>query len=325
MSALDLSLIEDARLLIKHQVFRTPLLESYLLNQELGGRVLLKAENLQRTGSFKFRGAYTKLSRLPEEQIKNGVVAYSSGNHAQGVAMAARLLGCPATIVMPANAPQIKIANTRSLGAEVKLYDPKIETREEIGQAIAEDKNMVLIKPYDDWDVMSGQGTLGLEILDQTDALGTGMDHLVSPCGGGGLIAGVSVAIHSRYPDAEIFIAEPKDFDDAIRSLSLGERVANENLGQASICDAIITPMPGELTFQIHQAHLSGGFAVDDSAVKRAMRTAFDYFKLVLEPGGAIALAAVLDNRIGLKDKTTVVICSGGNVDKELFVKALQG
>jgi threonine dehydratase len=317
--------IEDiraaARRLDGHAVV-TPLLESPLLNARLGGRLLVKAETLQRTGSFKFRGAYNTLAQLDAAQRRGGVVAYSSGNHAQGVAAAAQLLGMPAVIVMPADAPAIKVANTRGYGAEVVLYDRYRESREEIGGRIAGERGAALVPPFDDPRVIAGQGTAGLEIAAQARALGARLDAVIIPCSGGGLVAGCAVALAAECPDVAVYAAEPAGFDDTRRSLAAGERVANDP-GAHSICDALLVALPGELTFPINRRLLAGGLAVGDDEVLGAMATAFADLKLVVEPGGAAALAAVLSGKIDVKQRTVAVIASGGNVDAATFAHAL--
>ncbi len=300
----------------------TPLLESPLLNQRLGGRLLVKAECLQRTGSFKFRGAYNRLQCIPAPDRGRGVVAYSSGNHAQGVAAAAALMGMQATIVMPASAPSMKRENTRALGATVVEYDIATESREEIGAALVARDGATLVKPYDDAEVIAGQGTAGLEIVDQLRQRDLAADLLIAPCGGGGLMAGLSLAVHDAFPGCRILCAEPSGFDDTARSLASGQRQRNV-AGGASLCDAIITPEPGELTFAINRQHLAGGVVVDDDDVLKAMRTAFEMFKLVVEPGGVAALAAVLAGKVELENRCVVVVCSGGNVDASMFARCL--
>jgi threonine dehydratase len=314
----DLADVEGAALRLRGIVRDTPLLESDALNELAGGRLLCKAECLQRTGSFKLRGAYNTISQLAGEPV----VAFSSGNHAQGVAAAARLLGVPATIVMPADAPTIKIAGTRALGAEVVLYDREREVREEIGARIAERTGATLVKPYDDPRVIAGQGTAGLEAVEQVRAQGSAIDAALLPCGGGGLIAGCSIALAAAFPDAEIFAVEPEGFDDTARSLAAGGRVANAS-GRQSFCDALLAPMPGELTFQLNQRHLAGGLVVSDAEVARAMLAAFNHLKVVVEPGGAVALAAVLSGRFAARGRTVLVMLSGGNVDPGLFARVL--
>ena len=300
----------------------TPLLESPLLNARLGGRLLVKAETLQRTGSFKFRGAYNTLAQLDAAQRRGGVVAYSSGNHAQGVAAAAQLLGMPAVIIMPADAPAIKVANTRAYGAEVVLYDRYRESREEIGRRVAAERGAALVPPFDDVRVIAGQGTAGLEIAAQAKAVDARLDAVIVPCSGGGLVAGCAVALAAESPGTAVYAAEPAGFDDMRRSLAMGERVANEPGGR-SICDALLVSMPGEVTFPINRRLLAGGVAISDEEVLDAMATAFTDLKLVVEPGGAAALAAVLSGKLAVKGRTLAVIASGGNVDPAIFARAL--
>jgi len=314
--------IEAAAQRLRGVALRTPLLESPLLNQELGYRLMVKAEPLQRTGSFKFRGAYNTISQFNEAARKAGVVAFSSGNHAQGVAAASSMLGVPATIIMPSDAPAIKIANTRAWGAKVVLYDRYKENREEIGARIAADSGAVLVKPYDNPGVIAGQGTVGLEIVEQCRKTGIVPDAVVIPCGGGGLSSGVTLALSQLSPDTEIWTAEPEGWDDTARSLAAGERKSVDG-SVKTICDSLLPPAPGELTFPILRDLASGGLVVGDTAVKRAMATAFLHFKLVVEPGGAAALAAVLDGRINCREKIVVCICSGGNVDPAQYAAIL--
>ena len=314
--------IEAAAQRLKGVAIRTPLLESPLLNQELGYRLMVKAEPLQRTGSFKFRGAYNTISQFDEVARKAGVVAFSSGNHAQGVAAASSMLGVPATIIMPSDAPAIKIANTRAWGAKVVLYDRYKENREEIGARIATNSGAVLVKPYDNPGVIAGQGTVGLEIVEQCREAGITLDAVVVPCGGGGLSSGVTLALSQLSPDSEIWTAEPEGWDDTARSLVAGERKSVDG-SVKTICDSLLPNAPGELTFPILRDLASGGLAVSDTAVKHAMATAFLHYKLVVEPGGAAALAAVLDGRIDCRGRTVVCICSGGNVDPAQYAAIL--
>lgn len=308
---------------LESTVVLTPLLESVLVNDLIGGRLLVKAECLQHTGSFKFRGAFNRLSLIPAADRGRGVVAYSSGNHAQGVAAAARLLGITATIVMPESAPAIKKARTRAFGARVIEYDPERESREAIGAGIARESGATLVRPYDDPGVIAGQGTVGLEIAAGLAARGVVPDQLVCPCGGGGLIAGVSTAMLDTFPGCAVYSAEPDGFDDTARSLEAGRRISN-NAAQGSICDAIVTPEPGEITFPINRRNLAGGVTASDEEVLHAMRVAFEDFKIVAEPGGAVALAAALSGRLPLENRCTVVVCSGGNVDASLFARCLR-
>ncbi|HEX6978307.1 MAG TPA: threonine/serine dehydratase [Alphaproteobacteria bacterium] len=311
-----------ARRIAGHAVV-TPLLESPLLNARLGGRLLIKAESLQRTGSFKFRGAYNRLSQLDPEQRRRGVVAYSSGNHAQGVAAAAQMLGIPATIVMPSDAPAIKIRNTRNYGAEVVLYDRYKERREEVGARIAGPRGAIIVPPFDDPDIIAGQGTIGLEIAQQAAEIGASLDAVLVPASGGGLVAGVALALASRAPGTAVYVCEPEGFDDHAKSLATGRRESNDPAAR-SICDALLAPTPGEITFAVNSRLLKGGLVASDDEVRTAMAVAFADLKLVVEPGGAVALAAALSGRIRLAGRTVAVVCSGGNVDPDTFVTALQ-
>jgi threonine dehydratase len=315
--------VQTAAARLAGKAVATPLLESPMLNARLGGRLLVKAEPLQRTGSFKFRGAYNALSQLPPAARARGVVAYSSGNHAQGVAAAAQMLGMPAVIVMPSDAPSIKIANTKGYGADVVLYDRWGESREEVAARIAAERGAEIIPPFDDARIIAGQGTVGLEIAAQAAAVGARLDAAIVPVSGGGLIAGCALALTHEVPEIAIHSAEPVAFDDHRRSLADGTRQRNAPGGK-SFCDALLAPMPGELTFPINKRLLRGGFAVDDDAVADAMAVAFDIFKLVVEPGGAVALAAVLSAAIEIKGKTVAVVASGGNVDRGTFADALR-
>jgi len=312
--------IEAAAARLQGVAVRTPLIESAALNERTGGRVLLKAEPLQRTGSFKLRGAYNAIAQI----AARAVVAFSSGNHAQGVAAAAALLGKRATIVMPADAPRIKVASTRALGAEVVLYDRYREVREEIGRQIARDTGAELVKPYDDPRVMAGQGTAGLEIARQAAEVGAALDAALICCGGGGLIAGCATALTHLVPGIEILAVEPAAFDDTRRSLAAGDRVGNRP-DATTICDALMATTPGELTFEVNRRLLEGGLAVSDEAVKDAMRFAFERLKLVVEPGGAVALAALLSGAFDAKGRTVAVVLSGGNVDPEAYAAILAG
>lgn len=305
------------------QAVRTPLLENQQLNEHCGGRVLIKPEILQRTGSFKFRGAFNLLSQLSEEQRAAGVVTCSSGNHAQGVASAAAILGLKAVIVMPSDAPQIKIRNTQGYGAEVVFYDREKESREEIVADIAGKTGMIFAPPYDHPHTIAGQGSCGLEVAEQAAELGARLDNMLVCCGGGGLTAGISLALSERSPATKIYAVEPAGFDDTARSLLAGQRLRNEREG-GSICDAILTPTPGEITFAINKRLLSGGLSVTETEVREAVRFAFNRLKLVVEPGGAVALAAALNGKIETQGKTTAITLSGGNVDPALFAEILK-
>lgn len=307
---------------IKGAAIYTPLLENAELNARVGRRVLIKFEGAQHTGSFKFRGAYNRLSRIPASSRAAGVVAWSSGNHAQGVAAAARLLDIPATIVMPSDAPAIKIANTKTLGAEVVPYDRVTESREKIATALAESRGAVLVPSFDDPFIIAGQGTIGLEILDQAKALGATPQQILVCCGGGGLVAGIATAVKAADPGIDIFSVEPAAFDDTARSLQSGirEKVAD---GARSICDALLAPSPGELTFPINHALLASGLSVSDAEVEAAMRFAFERLKLVVEPGGAVALAAILHGKAPRADGPVAVVISGANVDPSTYAAIL--
>jgi threonine dehydratase len=302
---------------------RTPLLSAPALDAEVGGRVLVKAEMLQRTGSFKFRGAYNRMSRLGAAARAKGVVAFSSGNHGQGVADAARLLDIRATIVMPADAPAIKIANTRALGAEVVFYDRYHEDRAAVAGTLAEERGATVIPPFDDPDIIAGQGTVGLELVEQLREQRMAPDLVLVPCGGGGLLAGSALAVKHTFPDAEIYAVEPEGFNDTGRSLAAGARVANEP-GHISACDALLAPMPGEITFAINRRLVAGGLAVTDDAAFRAMAKAYAVLKVVIEPGGAVALAAALSGAIDCRGRTVAIVCSGGNVDPDVFTAAIR-
>ena len=315
--------IEDATRQIAGMAVRTPLLESPMLNARLGGRLLIKAEPLQRTGSFKFRGAYNRISRLDDSQKKRGVVTYSSGNHAQGVAAAAQILGIPAVILMPADAPAIKVRNTKAYGAEVIHFDRYTENREARGQAVCAERGAVLVPPYEDPYIIAGQGTCGLEIAAQAAEAGATLDAVLAPCGGGGLVAGISTAIKGKLPGVPVYAVEPQGFDDTARSLKSGKLESNDPTAR-SICDALLAPTPGKLTFSINRKTLAGAFAVSDDEARRAMATAYSDLKLVVEPGGAVALAAVLSGKFPIMGKTVAVVCSGGNVDTDVFIAALK-
>ncbi|MCL1986337.1 MAG: threonine/serine dehydratase [Betaproteobacteria bacterium] len=302
---------------------RTPLLESPALNKLLGARVLIKNEALQRTGSFKFRGACNRVLQLDPKQKKNGIVAWSSGNHAQGVAAACAIFGIPATIVMPADAPSTKINGTKAYGATVKLYDRKKENRETLGCEIADQTGATIVPPYDDHQVMAGQGTIGMEIMEQTRALGVVPDFMLASCSGGGLIAGIATAVKEKAPQTTVYATEPAEFDDLARSLRSGKRESNHPEAQ-SICDSLQAVTPGRLTFAVNKRLLAGSLAVGDREVLHAMKTAFEMLKLVLEPGGACPLAALLSGKLDIEGKTVVIVCSGGNVDADMFIRALK-
>jgi threonine dehydratase len=313
----DIAMIEAAAARIAGHARLTPLLESDTLNTVAGRRVLVKAECLQRTGSFKFRGAWSALSALPDGV---GVIAFSSGNHAQGVALAARLQGRAAVIVMPSDAPAIKIANTRGYGAEVVLYDRARDDRDAIGLEIAAARGLVLVRPFDDAQVIAGQGTVGLEIAAQ--AAGVEDCDVITCCGGGGLTAGLALALAAHAPGMRVRPAEPAGFDDVAQSLRAGRIVAHH--GKATVCDAIMTPAPGALTFPILRAHCGSGMVVTDDEAMRAVALAFTHLRIVLEPGGAVALAAALFRRDDCPGGAVICTASGGNIDPVQFGDILQ-
>jgi len=301
---------------------RTPLLESDSLNRLVGGRVLVKAEVLQRTGSFKIRGAYNHICRLDAATRGRGIVSHSSGNHAQGVAAAAAMIGVNATIVMPADAPTIKVDSTRAYGAEIVFYDRYREVRDEVARRLAETLGAHLVPPYEDPWIIAGQGTVGLELAEQAAAAGARLDAVVVPCGGGGLIAGCALALATHAPGVPVHGVEPDAFDDTRRSLAAGERQSNP-AGARSICDALLVPTPGALTFAINRRLLAGIVTIRDDDARHAMRAAARTLKLVIEPGGAAALAAVLAGRFDVRGKTVAVVASGGNVDPTYLAQVL--
>ncbi|RMH42748.1 MAG: threonine/serine dehydratase [Alphaproteobacteria bacterium] len=315
--------VEAARGRIADWVRRTPLLSSPFLDEVAGRRVFVKPECLQHTGSFKFRGACSALSALDPDTRARGVIAFSSGNHAQGVAMAARMFGVPAVIVMPSDAPRLKIENTRRLGAEVVLYDRELQDRDEIGTRLAAERGLSLIRPFDDPRVIGGQGTVGMEIAEDAAALGIHDADVLVPCGGGGLSAGVALALEAMAPDLRLRTVEPAGFDDVARSLRAGEICRNDRL-VGSVCDAIITPAPGVVPFPILLRCAGPGLVVSDAEALRAMAAAFLRLKIVVEPGGAVALAAALFRSAELEGDSVVVVASGGNVDPAVFARALE-
>jgi threonine dehydratase len=300
----------------------TPLLRSPALDAVAGGPVLLKAEVLQHTGSFKLRGAMNRLLQLTPEERTRGVVAYSSGNHAQAVAYSATLLGMRSVIVMPKDAPALKIERTRAFGAEVVLYDRWTEDRVAIGGRIAAERGSTVVPPFEDPHVVAGQGTLALEALEQAKKMGFVPEALLVCCGGGGLTAGCALAAEAVSPMTVVHPCEPAEFDDMARSLELGHRVANEP-GKRSICDAIVTDIPGEFTFSINQPRVGRGLRVTDDEVLQAIAFAVRELKLVVEPGGAAALAALLQQRIDTRGKTTMVVVTGGNIDPAILARAI--
>jgi threonine dehydratase len=312
--------IEAAAARLQGVSLRTPLIQNVELNEALGGTVLIKPECLQVTGSFKIRGAYNRLSQLTTQQASNGVVACSSGNHAQGVAAAGAMLGIRTTIVMPQDAPKAKLNNTRRLGGEVITYDRYNGDREAIAREIAAQRGAALVPSYDHDQIIAGQGSIGLEIADDALQMGLAPELILIPCGGGGLSSGCAIALKSRLPGADVIAVEPVDFNDTARSFVAGKRLRIDDSAR-SICDALQSPMPGELTFPILQKLVREVLVVSDAEVRSAMRFAFRNLKLVVEPGGAVALAALLSGKLDVVGKTTAIVLSGGNIDVDLFAE----
>ncbi len=320
---MNIDMIRAAAKRLEGHARRTPILTSPFLDEIAGRRVFVKPECVQHTGSFKFRGGWSAISALTDNALKTGVIAFSSGNHAQGVALAAREHGAPAVIVMPADAPAIKIANTRALGAEVVLYDRATEDRDAIGARLADERGLTLVKPFDEPQVIAGQGTCGLEIAEDMNALGITDADVAVCCGGGGLTSGIALALAADAPGLRVRPVEPEGFDDVTRSLASGRIERNERLS-GSICDAIITPQPGNITFPIMQALCGPGVVVTEEECLRAMAHAFERLKIVVEPGGAAALAAALFHPDAFEGDAIVAVATGGNVDPDVFAKALE-
>ncbi len=314
--------IEDARMRLEGYAVKTPLLSFPVLNDAVGGTVLVKPESLQRTGSFKFRGAFNRLSLIPEADRGKGVVACSSGNHAQGVAEAARLLGMAATIVMPEDAPAIKLQRTRDFGAKVVTYKRASEDREAIAAAICDETGATFVHPYNDAGVIAGQGTVGAELAEQAKAIGRLPEAVLVCTGGGGLSGGVALALEADLPDCSFHTVEPEGFDDYARSLDAGERLGNTQ-ASGSICDALLSESPGQIGFEILQRRAGDGLVVSDEEALRAVAFAFNELKLVVEPGGAVTLAALLSGRFPAKGRTTAIVLTGGNIDSTMIGKAL--
>jgi threonine dehydratase len=307
---------------LKGVVVETPILENHDVNDRLAGRLLIKAETAQRTGSFKIRGAYNRMRQLDEAQKARGVIAYSSGNHAQAVATAARMVGTRALIVMPSDAPANKMVRTRELGAEIVTYDRATDSREEVALRVGAERGRVMVPPNEDARVMAGAGTMALELVGQAEARGITLDAVLVPCGGGGLTAATALVFEALSPTTKIYAVEPELFDDTRRSLEADERLANPK-GRQTICDSIMTDMPGALTFAINRDRLSGVLTVGDDDVRTAMKAGFEHYKTVIEPGAAVGLAAVLNGKIDIAGKAVAVIATGGNVDAESYCAAL--
>ncbi|MEM1048031.1 MAG: threonine/serine dehydratase [Pseudomonadota bacterium] len=318
----DIRDIKAARDRLAGKAVRTPLITNTVLDRVTGGRVFLKAEPLQRTGSFKFRGAFNRLAQIPEADRAKGVVACSSGNHAQGVAEAARMMGIDATIVMPADAPFSKRQRTERSGATVIDYDREADDREAIARDLCARTGATFVHPYNDPAVIAGQGTCGLEICEALEAAGSVPDAVLVCCGGGGLTAGVTLAVKHAFPDCACYCVEPEDFDDTTRSLASGQRETNVRSG-GSVCDAVLAPQPGPLSFAINRQTLAGGLVVTDQEALDAVAFAFRELKIVVEPGGAVALAALLARKLDVTGKTVAAVLSGGNIDDAMMKRAL--
>ncbi|GHF26192.1 serine/threonine dehydratase [Kordiimonas sediminis] len=314
--------VRDAYEQIQDVIVRTPLIENQELNYLVGGRVFIKPECLQRTGSFKFRGAYNRISRMSEDERKGGVVAFSSGNHAAGVACAANMLGVSATIVMPTDSPAVKLENTKKYGAKIVLYDRYKEDRIAIAAKIGEETGATVVPSFDDVHIMAGQGTAGLEVAEDLKELGINPDQVLINCGGGGLASGFFTGVKDSFPQADTYVVEPTGFDDFGRSLESGKR-EKVDPDARSICDAILTDQPGALTFDVIRQLGAKGLVVSDEDALRTVSYAAKTLKLIGEPGGVVSLAALLTGKIDAKDKVSVCIISGGNIDPDMLSKAL--
>ncbi|MEM7461095.1 MAG: threonine/serine dehydratase [Pseudomonadota bacterium] len=319
--------IEDVRAAagrLKGKATVTPLLPNDVLGSLTGTNAFVKAECLQRTGSFKFRGAYNSLAVLPQEKRDLGVVACSSGNHGQGIAEAARLFGCKATIIMPADAPVLKAARVSRSGAKIIRYDRATEDRDEMAREFSKRTGATLIHPYEYREVIAGQGTCGMEIVDQFEQLETKPDRIVVCCGGGGLSAGIALAVHERFPKTKVCTVEPEGFDDYRRSLEAGKILENKAT-TGSICDALMAPQPGSMSFEINKTHIAESLVVSDQQAMEAIRFAYEELKLVIEPSGAVSIAALLEQKTAWRGETVACVLSGGNIDPDLYTKVLSG
>lgn len=314
--------VRDAARRIAAHVVRTPMLRHRLLDELAGAQVLVKPEPLQRTGSFKLRGATNAALRLTEAERRAGVVTHSSGNHGQAVACAAAMLGMPALVAMPADAPAIKVESTRRWGAEITFFDRRGTDRETLAEQLAAERGGTVLPPFDHPDVIAGQGTAALELFEDAAAAGLALDALAVCTGGGGLVAGCALAAEGASPTTRIWAVEPEGWDDTRRSLEAGERLANDGSGD-TLCDALLSLRPGAITFAVNRPRLAGAAVVTEAEVFRAMRFAFEHLKIVVEPGGAVALAAVLAGKVSARGGVVGVVLSGGNVDPAVFARAL--
>lgn len=317
-----IEMIRAAATRLAPHIVQTPVLEHTALNQRVGGRVFLKCENLQRVGAFKFRGAYNKISQVDKKAYPGGVVASSSGNHAQGVAAAATLCGLRSAIVMPKDAPPIKVARTKAFGGEVVSYDRERDDRDAMAKALCAERQALFVPPFDDADVISGQGTAGLELMAEVARRGATLDAVLVNVSGGGLASGIAIAVKDASPSTEMWTVEPAGFDDFARSLASGKPERNARLS-GSICDALMAESPGKLTLAIGTALMKGGVSVTDDEVRDAMRFAFEELKLVVEPGGAASLAAILTGKIPVKGRNVAALLSGGNADPAQYARII--
>lgn len=310
--------VRDAAATLAGVTVRTPLLENPDVNEKLGGRLLIKAECTQRTGAFKIRGAYYRISRMSADERARGAITYSSGNHAQGVARAARLLGSSALIVMPADVPPAKMEATRALGADIATFDRDTQNSDEVVARLRDETGRIVVPPSADPSVLAGAGTVTLEIFEQADALGAKPDAILTPCGGGGLTASAAIVARTLAPGCAVYAVEPELFDDTRRSLAAGRPVPNPK-GRRTICDAIMTPVPNDVTFPVNLDLLAGGLVARDAEVREAMRFAYENYRIVVEPGAAVGIAAVLNGQIDIAGRTVVTVVTGGNIDRTRF------
>ena len=314
--------ISETAKVLNGVVTRTPLLENLDINELLGGRLLIKAETAQRTGAFKFRGAYNCVRQLTECEKSKGVITYSSGNHGRGLALAARLLGSSALIVMPDDAPDDKVKAIEALGGEIATFNRDRERSDDLVKNLAKDTQRTIVPPSADWRVLAGSAGVALELAQQAEKAGASLDAVLVPCGGGGLTATTALVMRALSPETAVYSAEPLLFDDMRRSLATGERQMNPD-GISTICDAIMTPTPTELCFSINRELLAGGLVASDNEVRSAMRFAYEHFKIIVEPGAAVGLAAILSGGVNIKGKTIATIITGGNIASDRFCELL--
>jgi threonine dehydratase len=322
MSKFGISDIRSAAERLRGRVVRTPLLESPMLSEHAGCRLFVKAEPLQRTGAFKFRGALNKLLSMDEAARRRGVVTFSAGNHGHAVAAAAHALGCPAVIVLPDNAARIKVESCRRWGADIVVYDPESQDRVEVARSLAEPRGLTLVHPFDDVDVMAGQGTCGLEMCEQLNELGVCPDAVLASCSGGGLSSGIAEAAKHAFPEVDVYVVEPAGYEKMARSLVSGLAQKLSSVPR-TLLDGISGPAAGDRPLAVLRRHGAKALSITDDEALDAMAAAFRQLKVVIEPGGAAALAAVLSRKADFTGKNVAVIASGGNVDPDVFMRAL--